>query len=295
LSVIQIEEVSKLYGFGDATTVALDEVSLTIEKGEFIAVMGPSGSGKTTLMNVLGLLDKPTHGIYKLNGRKVSRLTRNRRSRVRRDNIGFIFQSFNLLPKLTILENVALPLSYKGVRQTKRLKAAGNVLEQVGLTDRESYVPNQLSGGQLQRAAIARALVNNPSIIIADEPTGNLDSVSARVVMELLSDIHKLGNTVIMVTHNPSLTRYADRILYMLDGGIVFDESSVVGEVPARVRKAVEALRHTDDDEKLENVSALMETIPDKPVGEEVGVKKKRRALKKLNKSRKNKKKSAKQ
>lgn len=294
MSVIKIEEVSKLYGFGDATTVALDEVSLTIEKGEFIAVMGPSGSGKTTLMNVLGLLDKPTHGVYKINGRDVSRLTRNRRAKVRRDNIGFIFQSFNLLPKITILENVALPLSYKGIRQTKRLKAAGNVLEQVGLSDRESYIPGQLSGGQLQRAAIARALVNNPSIIIADEPTGNLDSVSARVVMELLSDIHKLGNTVIMVTHNPSLTRYADRIIYMLDGSIVYDESSAVGEVPARVRQAVEALRRSDDDEKLANVSAMMEAMPDKPAEEEADLKKKRSSIKKLKKNRKNKKKGAK-
>lgn len=263
MPIIEISELSKLYGFGDATTVALDEVNLTIEKGEFIAVMGPSGSGKTTLMNILGLLDRPTHGVYKLNGRNISKLSKNRQARVRRDNIGFIFQSFNLLPKLTILENVALPLAYKGTRQTKRLKAADRVLEQVGLSDRDSYLPSQLSGGQLQRAAIARALVNNPSIIIADEPTGNLDSVSARVVMELLSDVHKLGNTVLMVTHNPSLTRYADRIIYMLDGGIVYDEASAVGEVPSRVQKAISALRRSDDDEKLANVSAMMETIPD--------------------------------
>lgn len=263
MAVIQIEELSKLYGFGDATTVALDDLSLTIEKGEFIAVMGPSGSGKTTLMNVLGLLDKPTHGTYNLNGRDVSRLTKNKRAKIRRDNIGFIFQSFNMLSKLNVLENVALPLAYKGVRQTKRLKAADRVLAQVGLADRDSYLPSQLSGGQLQRAAIARALVNNPSIIIADEPTGNLDSVSARVVMELLSDIHKMGNTVIMVTHNPSLTRYADRIIYMLDGTIVYDEASAIGEIPSRVQKAIAALRKSDDDEKLANVSAMMETIPD--------------------------------
>jgi putative ABC transport system ATP-binding protein len=264
MPVIEIKELSKLYGFGDATTVALDEVNLTIEKGEFIAVMGPSGSGKTTLLNMLGLLDKPTHGIYRLNGKDVSRLGKIRQAKVRRDNIGFIFQSFHLLPKLTVVENVALPLAYKGVRSAKRLKAADRVLAQVGLSDRDSYLPNQLSGGQLQRAAIARALVNNPSIIIADEPTGNLDSVSARVVMELLSEIHKMGNTVIMVTHNPSLTRYADRILYMLDGSIVYDEASVVGEIPVRVQKAVTALRRSEDDEKLANVSAMMETIPDK-------------------------------
>jgi putative ABC transport system ATP-binding protein len=291
MPIIEIEELSKLYGFGDATTVALEEVNLNIEKGEFIAVMGPSGSGKTTLMNILGLLDRPTHGGFKLNGKNVSRLSKNRQAKVRRDNIGFIFQSFNLLPKMTIIENVALPLAYKGTRQTKRLKAAESVLEQVGLSDRDSYLPNQLSGGQLQRAAIARALVNNPSIIIADEPTGNLDSVSARVVMELLSDVHKLGNTVIMVTHNPSLTRYADRIIYMLDGSIVYDEASKVGEVPNRVQKAVNALRNSDDDEKLANVSAMMETMPDTTKSpEKDDKKKKRRGAKQKKKSRKEKK-----
>lgn len=286
MPIIQIDELSKLYGFGDATTVALDEVSLTIEKGEFIAVMGPSGSGKTTLMNMLGLLDKPTHGVYKLNGKDVSRLTKNRQAKVRRDNIGFIFQSFNLLPKLTVLENVALPLAYKGTRLTKRLKTAGRVLEQVGLDDRDSYLPSQLSGGQLQRASIARALVNNPNIIIADEPTGNLDSVSARVVMELLSEVHGLGNTVLMVTHNPSLTRYADRIIYMLDGGIVYDEASAVGEIPSRVKRAIEALRKSDDDEKLANVSAMMETMPEKPTEPATDRKSKRKAAKKARKSK---------
>jgi putative ABC transport system ATP-binding protein len=263
MSLIQIEEVSKVYGFGDATTIALDEVSLTIEKGEFIAVMGPSGSGKTTLMNILGLLDRPTHGIYRLNGKDVARLTKLKQAKTRRDQVGFIFQSFNLLPRLTIIENVALPLAYKHVLLTKRMKIAAQALDQVGLKDRAHYLPNQLSGGQLQRVAIARALVNGPSIIIADEPTGNLDSVSARVVMELLSDIHKMGNTVLMVTHNPSLTRYASRILYMLDGSIVYDEATAIGEVPMRVQKAFNALRTSDDDEKIANVSAIMETMPD--------------------------------
>lgn len=287
MPVIEIQEVSKLYGFGDAATVALDEVTLSIEKGEFIAVMGPSGSGKTTLLNILGLLDKPTHGVYKLNGRNVSRLTKIRQAKVRRDNIGFIFQSFNLLSKLTVIENVALPLAYKGTRNKKRMQTAERVLEQVGLLDRDSYLPTQLSGGQLQRAAIARALVNNPSIIIADEPTGNLDSVSARVVMELLSDVHKLGNTVIMVTHNPSLTRYADRIIYMLDGSIVYDESSVVGDIPSRVQRAIQALRRSDDDEKLANVSAVMETIPDNTkTPDKLDKKKKRKAVKKARKAR---------
>jgi putative ABC transport system ATP-binding protein len=291
MPIIEISELSKLYGFGDATTVALDEVSLSIEKGEFIAVMGPSGSGKTTLMNILGLLDRPTHGMYRLNNKNISKISKNKQAKVRRDNIGFIFQSFNLLPNLTVIDNVALPLAYKGTRQTKRLKAAERVLEQVGLADRDSYLPNQLSGGQLQRAAIARALVNNPSIIIADEPTGNLDSVSARVVMELLSEVHKMGNTVLMVTHNPSLTRYADRIIYMLDGSIVYDETSKVGEVPNRIQKAVNALRKSDDDEKLANVSAMMETIPDTSKSpDKEDAKKKRRGAKKKSKSRKEKK-----
>jgi putative ABC transport system ATP-binding protein len=291
MPIIEISELSKLYGFGDATTVALDEVSLTIDKGEFIAVMGPSGSGKTTLMNILGLLDRPTHGMYRLNNKNISKLSKNKQAKARRDNIGFIFQSFNLLPNLTVIENVALPLAYKGTGQTKRLKAAERVLEQVGLADRDSYLPNQLSGGQLQRAAIARALVNNPSIIIADEPTGNLDSVSARVVMELLSEVHKMGNTVLMVTHNPSLTRYADRIIYMLDGSIVYDETSKVGEVPNKIQKAVNALRKSEDDEKLANVSAMMETIPDttKPPEQE-DTKNKRRGARKKSKARKEKK-----
>lgn len=277
MPLIEIKELSKVYGFGDATTVALDEVTLEIEKGEFIAVMGPSGSGKTTLMNILGLLDRPTHGNYLLNGKKISRLGRLRQARLRRDNIGFIFQSFNLLPKLSVIENVALPLAYKGMMQKRRLKAAERALEQVGLSEKEYNLPSQLSGGQLQRVAIARALVTSPSIIIADEPTGNLDSVSARVVMELLSDIHKMGNTVLMVTHNPSLTRYADRIIYMLDGSIVYDEASAVGDVPDRVKKAVEALRRSNDDEKLANVSAMIETMPEP----EAAVKTKKRNYKK--------------
>jgi putative ABC transport system ATP-binding protein len=284
MPIIEIDEVSKVYGFGDATTVALDEVSIKIEKGEFIAVMGPSGSGKTTLMNMIGLLDRPTHGIYRLNGKDVARLGKVRQAKTRRDNIGFIFQSFNLLPRLTVLENVALPLAYKGMSQTKRLKAASRALEQVGLSDREYYLPNQLSGGQLQRVAIARALVNGPSIIIADEPTGNLDSTSARVVMELLSDIHKLGNTVLMVTHNPSLTRYADRILYMLDGSIVYDEATAVGEIPRRVQNAFNALRKSEDDEKIANVSAMIETMPGPEENKKPGKAKKKKQRSKRSK-----------
>lgn len=264
-TVIDLQEVSKIYGFGNATTVALDEVSLSVQKGEFVAIMGPSGSGKSSLLNIIGLLDRPTHGTYHLSGRLVSRLRPGRLARARRDHIGFIFQSFNLLPKLTALENVALPLAYKGVGQTKRLKAASSALERVGLQDREYFYPKALSGGQAQRVAIARALVNNPSLIIADEPTGNLDSHSSRVVMELLAELHTTGSTILMVTHNPELTRYATRVLYMLDGGIVRDEKTRVGEVPRSARAGFEDDSSKDEDEQLASVSAFMSEIPEKP------------------------------
>ena len=262
MPVIELKDVSKLYGFGDATTVALDEVNLTIEPGEFIAVMGPSGSGKSTLMHVLGLLDRPTHGEYKLGERYVSRLRTNQRARLRRDTIGFVFQYFNLLPRMTVLENVALPLAYKGMTQTRRNKRAGEVLKRVGLSEREYFYPHQLSGGQAQRVAIARALVNNPSIIITDEPTGNLDSVSSRVVMELLSEIHKNGSTILMVTHNPELTRYASRVVFMHDGSIISDEKSALGEVPELARKTMYSIPKTTLDDDAAGVAALMGILP---------------------------------
>lgn len=263
MPVIDIKDVSKLYGFGDATTVALDEVSFSVEKGEFVAVMGPSGSGKSTLMNIIGLLDRPTHGSYNLNGRNVARLRPNRQAKIRRDKIGFIFQSFNLLPRLTVLENVALPLGYRGMSQTKRLKQASLTLEQVGLQDREYYMPNQLSGGQTQRVAIARALATTPDIIIADEPTGNLDSSSSRLVMELLSEIHGSGHTILLVTHNPELTRYANRVVYMQDGAIVHDEVTEVGKVPARARRLISTLPRKTEEDDLAGVTVLMKTFPD--------------------------------
>ncbi len=263
MSVIELQDVSKLYGFGDATTVALDEVSLKIDKGEFIAVMGPSGSGKSTLMNIIGLLDRPTHGSYAFNGSPVARLSAARRARIRRDTVGFIFQSFNLLPRLNVLENVALPLLYKGLTPTRRLKRAAVMLEQVGLSDREYFMPRQLSGGQLQRVAIARALINNPSIIIADEPTGNLDSQSSRLVMELLSGLHQDGHTILMVTHNPELTRYASRVVFMHDGSIISDEKTVLGEIPEMARKLYFMPRKTAEDD-LAGVSALMDALPQK-------------------------------
>ncbi len=264
MPVIELKDVSKLYGFGDATTVALDEVGLTIETGQFVAIMGPSGSGKSTLLNVIGLLDRPTHGEYKLGDRYVSRLRANQRARARRDTVGFVFQSFNLLPQLTVIENVSLPLAYKGMTHTRRLKMASNVLERVGLSDREYFYPYQLSGGQAQRVAIARALVNNPSVIIADEPTGNLDSGSSRLVMELLSDIHKTGSTILMVTHNPELTRYANRVVFMHDGQIVSDEISALGEVPSIAKASFYTLPHTTLQDDAAGVSELMKAIPHK-------------------------------
>ena len=262
MPVIEIKEVSKLFGFGDAATIALDEVNFTVEKGEFIAIMGASGSGKSTLMNIIGLLDHPTHGVYMLNGRTASKLRVGQRAKQRRDNIGFIFQSFNLLPRLTAIENVALPLAYKGMTPVRRLKRAAEIMERVGLGDKEAFYPRQLSGGQIQRVAIARALVNNPSILIADEPTGNLDSLSSRVVMELLSEIHASGNTVLMVTHNPELTRYANRVIYMHDGAIIHDEKSAIGEVPQAIRRSMYFTSQTSEEDDLAGVSALMQTIP---------------------------------
>jgi putative ABC transport system ATP-binding protein len=266
MALIELKDVSKLYGFGDATTLALDEVSLKIDKGEFVAVMGPSGCGKSTLMNVIGLLDRPSHGQHWLDGKAVARLRSNQAAKIRRDKIGFIFQSFNLLPRLTALENVALPLAYKGFTLSKRLKLASEMLDQVGVQNKEYFLPSQLSGGQAQCVAIARALVNQPKLIIADEPTGNLDSAGALLVMELLANIHKMGNTIIFVTHNPELTRYATRVVYMHDGGIIHDEQTKLGTVASTARKVLYTLPTASEEDDLAGVSALMKALPDKPV-----------------------------
>lgn len=263
MPLIEFKDVSKLYGFGDATTLALDEVSLSIEENEFVAVMGPSGCGKSTLMNLIGLLDRPTHGDYILRSRHVSKLRTGQRAKIRRDTVGFVFQSFNLLPRLTVLENVALPLVYKGTSASRRTKLAANMLERVGLADRGFFYPRHLSGGQAQCAAIARALINTPSIIIADEPTGNLDSSNSRLVMELLSDIHKMGNTILFVTHNPELTRYATRVVYMHDGAIVHDEQTAIGEVASMAKKIMFTVPTKTEEDDLAGVSVLMKNVPD--------------------------------
>jgi putative ABC transport system ATP-binding protein len=221
--VIKLKNLKKRYGIGNAEHYALDGVDLEVEKGEFIAIMGPSGCGKTTLLNILGLLDRPDDGEYYLDGTPVDEISHRQQARIRSEQIGFVFQSFNLISRMNVIENVALPLTYRGTSRLKRLKEASRVLKNFHLQEREYYMPSQLSGGQSQRVAIARALVNNPSIILADEPTGNLDSRSSHVVMEELSDLHKRGNTIIMVTHNPKLTTYASRVIHMLDGKIASD------------------------------------------------------------------------
>ena len=218
--VIKLKSLTKRYGIGDAEQVALDGIDLTINKGEFIAIMGPSGCGKTTLLNILGLLDRPDEGTYHLGSKSVTNISSSRSAKIRNEKIGFVFQSFNLIPRLNVVENVALPLTYTGKSRIKSLEIASKTLKKFYLNEREYYMPHQLSGGQTQRVAIARALVNNPSIILADEPTGNLDSKASHIIMEELAAIHKQGNTIIMVTHNPDMTTYADRIITMIDGQI---------------------------------------------------------------------------
>jgi putative ABC transport system ATP-binding protein len=226
--VIELRSLTKVYGAGDAEHRALDNVDLIIERGEFITIMGPSGCGKTTLLNILGLLDKATDGDYLLEGSSMEKLGSARRARIRSRQIGIVFQNFNLINRLSIIENVALPLTYRSMLRTKRLQQASDILKNFHLHEREYYMPWQLSGGQMQRVAIARALVSNPSIILADEPTGNLDSKSSHIIMEELSDIHKRGNTIIMVTHNPALTTYASRVIHMLDGKIDRDTKTPI-------------------------------------------------------------------
>ncbi len=233
-TIIELRDIDKRYGVGDAEMYALRDFSLEIERGEFVMIMGPSGCGKTTLLNIIGLLDRATSGEYRLNGRNVERLSRARESKLRATQIGFIFQNFNLVPNLTLIENVALPLVYSGTGETKRLRMASAALDKFHLARREYYMPMQLSGGQQQRVAIARSLVANPSIILADEPTGNLDSKSAHIVMEELRSINEAGNTIIMVTHNAALTTYATRIIHMLDGEI--DQDIQTTDVSSRVR-----------------------------------------------------------
>ncbi len=216
--VINITGIGKTYRIGEVIVNALREVDLQIKKGEYVALMGPSGSGKSTLMNILGCLDTPSRGTYWLNGTDVSNMTDNELAEIRNKEIGFIFQTFNLLARNTSIDNVALPLVYAGISKKDRIIKAEEVLKSVGLGDRMDHKPNELSGGQRQRVAIARALVNNPSIILADEPTGNLDSKTSVEIMELIEKIHEAGNTVIIVTHEEDIAKRAKRIIRLRDG-----------------------------------------------------------------------------
>ncbi len=227
MSLISLNNITKTFHLGAQTVHALDGVDLSIEKNEYVALMGPSGSGKSTLMNILGCLDVPTTGTYILNRKDVSKMSEDELADVRNQEIGFVFQTFNLLPRTTALSNVALPLVYAGIGKKDRNKRAEETLNMVGLGDRMDHHPNQLSGGQRQRVAVARALINNPSIILADEPTGNLDSKTSADIMRLFSDIHKRGNTVILVTHEEDIALFAHRIIRLRDGKV---ESDTINE-----------------------------------------------------------------
>ena len=225
---ISLRGIRKLYRIGGETLAALDGIDLDIGRGEFAALMGPSGSGKSTLMNILGCLDRPSEGSYKLDGEEVAGLSDDALALTRNKKIGFVFQNFNLLPRISALDNVALPLVYAGIKRRERLERAQEVLSSVGLADRGQHLPNELSGGQRQRVAIARALVNDPHIVMADEPTGNLDTKSTKEIMELFEKLHAAGRTIILVTHEPEIAACASRQLLVRDGLITRDEGKGV-------------------------------------------------------------------
>ncbi|MDY0394073.1 ABC transporter ATP-binding protein [Virgibacillus halophilus] len=223
--LIEMKQLNKQYHIGDASITALDNVSLTVKEGEFIAIIGPSGSGKSTLMNMIGCLDKPDEGQYTLAGEQVAKMNDNQLAAIRNKRIGFIFQSFHLLPKLTAVENVALPLLYNGINSRQRRKNAEECLEKVGLLNRASHLPAQLSGGQQQRVAIARSLVCRPSILLADEPTGALDSKTSADILQMLKDLQKQGHTLVMITHDMEVAKQAKKIIQMKDGKL-YDQRS---------------------------------------------------------------------
>jgi putative ABC transport system ATP-binding protein len=223
-SLIRLENLTKVFETDEVETHALSGVHLDIAKGDYLAISGPSGCGKSTLLSILGLLDSPSGGAYRLNGQPVESLKASQRARIRNREIGFIFQSFNLIGDLTVYENVELPLTYRGMGRTERRRRATEALEKVAMGHRAKHYPSQLSGGQQQRVAVARALVGEPSILLADEPTGNLDSKNGEAVMELLADLHRAGATICMVTHDPRFARHADRTVHLFDGQIVDEE-----------------------------------------------------------------------
>ncbi len=223
-TIIELRDVSKIYNAGELAVRAIDNVSLTIKRGEFTAIMGPSGSGKSTMLNIIGCLDRPSEGSYLLDGIEVSTMNEDEIAGVRNAKIGFVFQNFNLLPKLTAAENVALPLIYAGVPRAERLELAKVALGKVGLAERVHHKPSEVSGGQRQRIAIARALINKPGLIIADEPTGNLDTKSSYEKMDLFTGLHQAGHTIVMVTHEPDIAEYAQRVVVFKDGKIFSDK-----------------------------------------------------------------------
>ncbi len=234
MNIINIEHIAKIYQVGSEEVHALADVSLRIDKGEYVAIMGPSGSGKSTLMNILGCLDTPTHGLYDFKGVNVSQMNDNELASIRNREIGFVFQTFNLLPRSDALHNVELPLIYAGVPSNERKERAKEALDQVGLSDRMHHRPNELSGGQRQRVAIARALVTNPAIILADEPTGNLDTKTGEDIMALFNDISQQGNTIILVTHEEYIAEHAKRIIRIRDGLIERDEVVTNRYIPVK-------------------------------------------------------------
>lgn len=236
--LVELKDVYKIYYMGDSEVHALDGITLTINKGEFVAIIGKSGSGKSTCMNIIGCLDVATSGSYCLNGKDISNYTDDELAEVRNKMLGFIFQQYNLLPKLTLLDNVALPLLYAGVGDNEQKECAMRSLERVGLADKAKSFPSQLSGGQQQRASIARALAGSPSVILADEPTGALDSKTGREVMEFLKELHEEGNTIVLITHDNSIAAQAERVVRITDGKIVYDGPADGDELVSKQDKA---------------------------------------------------------
>jgi len=228
--MIKLNQLTKIYRTEEIESTALNEVSFEINQGEFVSVMGPSGCGKSTLLNILGMLDKPESGSYEFLGKEVSKLNERGRAEVRKKNIGFIFQNFNLIDELTVFENIELPLIYNNVSSSDRKKRVGEIIEKLGITHRSSHFPQQLSGGQQQRVAVARALITKPALILADEPTGNLDSSHGNEVMELLCELHEEGTTIVMVTHSPHDASYSQRTINLLDGQVVSEKKSRIAQ-----------------------------------------------------------------
>ncbi len=242
MPLIHTDDLWKTYQMGTESVHALSGVSVDIERGEFVAIMGPSGSGKSTLMNLIGCLDTPTSGTYRLNGKDVSRMNDDELARIRNEEIGFVFQTFNLLPRASALHNVELPLIYAGVPSARRNQRAVAALELVELEERMSHRPNELSGGQRQRVAIARALVNQPSLLLADEPTGNLDSKTGREIMAIFEGLHRSGNTIVLITHEADVAQHAHRVIHLMDGSVeredINPEPTEAGDIRVSVRTA---------------------------------------------------------